>query len=83
VVAGGPTVTLYDAFGANFFGASDPGPAVRGLNYIGGGNNRAVSAMTQTVDASGDGTIDEAPRPSRSAPTSAASAVRPTPARSR
>src|SRR6188768_1562709 len=54
-LTGGPTVTQYGAFGAGYFGTSDPGVAVRGQNYIGGGDGQAVSTLTQTVDVSAEG----------------------------
>jgi len=58
---GRPTVTKYDGFGAaDYFGTSDPGPAVRGANFITGGNNNATSTMTQTVDVSADGAAIDA-----------------------
>ena len=48
-LTGAPTVTKHGSFSADFFGTSDPGPAVRGLNYITGGNGQAVSTLSQTA----------------------------------
>src|SRR5689334_10439260 len=54
-LTGAPTVTQHGSFGPGYFGTSDPGVAVRGQNYIGGGEGQAVSTLTQTIDVSAEG----------------------------